>query len=56
MIIKALYYPLFRGRCPHLASGISLEILGNNTEADGIGVGWFVLSICHPTFYFTDNR
>ncbi len=42
MIIKFLYYLLFRGRCLHLVSGIRLEFFGNDTDADGIRVGWFV--------------
>lgn len=50
MIIKALYYLLFRGRCPHLVSGIRLEFFGNNTDADGIRVGWFVWMIAIPPF------
>ena len=33
---KALYDYLFRGLCPHPASGIRLEFSGNTLNADGI--------------------
>ena len=50
MFIKALYLLLFCGLCPRLASGIRPMFFGNNTDADGIRVGWFVWMNAIPPF------
>ena len=52
MFIKALYLLLFRGLCPHPASGIRPKFFGNHTDADGIrGDGLFGWLPSHLLLY-----
>ena len=44
---------LFCGLCPHPASGIELEVSGNNINADGIKLGTAcILGAAVPAFVF----
>jgi len=40
------------GLRPHPASGIRLGFSGNNTNAEGIRLGWQALSACCPFLFY----
>ncbi|NDO52335.1 YihY/virulence factor BrkB family protein, partial [Lachnospiraceae bacterium MD335] len=41
---------ILRGRCPHPASGIKLDISGNTANADGIRLGLFLIVLGNHLF------
>ena len=54
IITRHLYYCFFCGLCPHPTSGIRLGFSGNNTNAEGIRLGWQAFRACCPSL-FTGN-